>query len=102
MPATAMLRRPNSTYRSREHLTSTEIEQLITASKANRHGHRDSTMVLTAYRHGLRASELVDLRWGPGRFRQRYHARPPGQEEPCEPPRRVDFKYCARLQRKPR
>ena len=27
------------------------------AAKANRHGHRDSTMVLLAYRHGLRASE---------------------------------------------
>lgn len=26
-------------------------------------GHRDSTMILAAYRHGLRVSELVDLRW---------------------------------------
>ena len=26
-------------------------------------GHRDATMVLVAFRHGLRASELVDLRW---------------------------------------
>ena len=30
---------------------------------SNRYGHRDATMVLVAYRHGLRASELVDLRW---------------------------------------
>lgn len=29
----------------------------------NRHGHRDATMILVAYRHGLRASELTDLRW---------------------------------------
>ena len=28
-----------------------------------RWGHRDATMVLEAYRHGLRVSELVDLRW---------------------------------------
>ena len=27
--------------------------------RANRYGHRDTTIVLVAYRHGLRASELV-------------------------------------------
>jgi integrase len=31
--------------------------------KGNRWGHRDATMVLIAFRHGLRASELVDLYW---------------------------------------
>ena len=39
------------------------MERLIEAAKDNRYGHRDSTMVLLAFRHGLRASELVDLRW---------------------------------------
>src|SRR5262245_23966242 len=57
------MRRKNSTYRKREHLTEQEVEKLVEAAKDNRHGHRDSTMVLLAYRHGLRASELVDLRW---------------------------------------
>ena len=33
------------------------------AAKSNRWGHRDATMILIAYRHGLRVSELVDLRW---------------------------------------
>ena len=28
----------------------------------NRHGHRDATMILMAFRHGLRASELCSLR----------------------------------------
>ncbi|MEM6559912.1 MAG: tyrosine-type recombinase/integrase, partial [Myxococcota bacterium] len=28
-----------------------------------RHGERDATMILVAYRHGLRVSELVNLRW---------------------------------------
>jgi integrase len=56
-------RRPNAELRTREHLTEREVERLIEAAKANRHGHRDSTMVLLAYRHGLRASELCDLRW---------------------------------------
>src|SRR5215831_5936567 len=56
-------RRPNSDYRTREHLTEAEIEKLIAATKDNRYGHRDATMILVAYRHGLRASELVTLRW---------------------------------------
>src|SRR5476651_531361 len=56
-------RRPNSELRSREHLTEAEVEKLIEAAKDNRHGHRDATMILVAYRHGLRASELTDLRW---------------------------------------
>jgi type 1 fimbriae regulatory protein FimB/type 1 fimbriae regulatory protein FimE len=57
------MRKPNAKYRSREHLTEDEVERLIKAAKANRWGHRDATMVLIAFRHGLRASELVDLRW---------------------------------------
>ena len=34
-----------------------------TARKRSRYGHRDATMILIAYRHGLRASELCGLRW---------------------------------------
>ena len=50
-------------YRTREHLTDAEIERLMAAARNNRWGHRDATMILVAYRHGLRVSELVDLRW---------------------------------------
>ena len=57
------LRRPNAELRTREYLTDAEVAKLTEAAKANRYGHRDATMVLLAYRHGLRASELVDLRW---------------------------------------
>ena len=57
------VRKPNAAYRSREHLTEREVERLIEAAKDNRWGQRDSTMVLLAFRHGLRAAELVDLRW---------------------------------------
>jgi len=39
------------------------VQRVVEAVKANRHGHRDATMILVAYRHGLRASELTDLRW---------------------------------------
>ena len=56
-------RRPNAELRTREHLTEAEVNKLITAAKDNRYGHRDATMILIAFRHGLRASELVDLRW---------------------------------------
>jgi integrase len=56
-------RRPNAELRSREHLTPDEVERLIAAAKGNRYSHRDATMLLVAYRHGLRASELTDLRW---------------------------------------
>ena len=62
-PARLPRRKPNAEYRSREHLTEREVERLIEAVKDNRWGHRDATMVLIAFRHGLRASELVDLRW---------------------------------------
>jgi integrase len=62
-PARLPSRKPNAEYRSREHLTEREVERLIKAVKDNRWGHRDATMVLTAFRHGLRASELVDLCW---------------------------------------
>jgi integrase len=40
-----------------------EVERLIEAAKGNRWGHRDAIMVLLAFKHGLRAAELVDLRW---------------------------------------
>jgi integrase len=61
--AVAPTRLANSNYRSREHLTPSEVETLIEAAKTNRYGHRDATMLLVAYRHGLRASELCDLEW---------------------------------------
>src|SRR5262249_20821179 len=47
----------------REYLTEREVDKLIEAAKDNRWGHRDATAILIAYRHGLRASELVSLRW---------------------------------------
>jgi integrase len=62
-------RPPNADLRTREYLTEAEVERLMNAAKGNRWGHRDATMLLVAYRHGLRASELVDLRWDQIEFR---------------------------------
>src|SRR6516164_11493600 len=36
---------------------------MAAARKSSRYGHRDATMILIGYRHGLRASELCDLQW---------------------------------------
>ena len=48
----------------RRHLTEREVERLIDcARKYDRYGHRDATMILVAYRHGLRASEVCALQW---------------------------------------
>ena len=57
------VRRKNAELRTREYLTDGEVEQLTDAAKANRYGQRDATMILVAYRHGLRASEVCDLQW---------------------------------------
>jgi hypothetical protein len=49
---------PNADRRSREHLTPAEINRLIAAAQQlGRHGQRDATMILLAYRHGLRVSD---------------------------------------------
>ena len=62
-------RRRNGDLRTREYLTEAEVERLMEAARGNRYGHRDATMILVAYRHGLRVSELVDLRWDQVEFR---------------------------------
>jgi site-specific recombinase XerD len=55
---------PNSALRSREYLTTAEIERVQAAANSEgRHGHRDATMILLAFSHGLRVTELVNLRW---------------------------------------
>jgi integrase len=56
-------RLPNAQYRIREYLTEREVDRLMKAAGDNRHGHRDATMILLTFRHGLRASELCALRW---------------------------------------
>jgi len=39
-----------------------EVKRLLDAARRGRHGTRDHLMVLLAYRHGLRVSELIDIR----------------------------------------
>src|SRR5689334_4135874 len=54
----------NAKRRPREYLTVKEVTKLIDGARnRGRYGHRDATMILVAYRHGLRVSELCALRW---------------------------------------
>ena len=69
-------RRPNAELRHREYLTEPEVEKLLAAVKGNRWGHRDMTMLLVAFRHGLRVAELIDIRWDQVEFENaRLHVR---------------------------
>jgi integrase len=43
----------------RKHLTPNEVDVLLNTCT----DHRNRTMVLMAYRHGLRVSELISLEW---------------------------------------
>ena len=86
-------RRPNAAYRTREHLTQAEVERLIKAAGKNRWGHRDATMVLVAFRHGLRVVGTHRPSLGPDRLQRREPACPQGQEghacDPSDPWRRA-------------
>ena len=55
----------NRDARPREYLTPREVERLVKAAKKDgrRYGLRDATMILVAFRHGLRVSELCSLTW---------------------------------------
>jgi type 1 fimbriae regulatory protein FimB/type 1 fimbriae regulatory protein FimE len=60
---TVPLRRPNAELRTREYLTPAEVNRLIKAARHGRYSHRDATLILVTYRHGLRAIEVADLEW---------------------------------------
>jgi len=53
----------NRDVRSREHLLPDEVDALMKAAgQVGRHRLRDRALILVAYRHGLRVSELVGLK----------------------------------------
>lgn len=54
----------NAEVRTREYLKEKEVEALMQAAKnTGRHQHRDATLILMMFRHGLRVSEAIALRW---------------------------------------
>jgi integrase len=61
-------RQSNADLRPREYLTVAEVEKLMKAARSGRYGHRDATMILIAFRHGLRAIEICGLEWSQVEF----------------------------------
>jgi integrase len=82
----------NRDLRPREYLTPSEVEKLISAARKGRYGHRDATLILVAYRHGLRAVELCDLEWSQVEFERAatLHVRRVKNGKPAAHPIRVD------------
>jgi integrase len=86
----------------RRYLTEREVERLMTAArKGSRWGHRDATMILIGYRHGLRACELCDLEWHQVELTAgRLHVRRAKNGSPSVHPLRGDeLRALRRLQR---
>jgi len=48
--------------RGKNFLTEAEMKRFLEAARRGRHGVRDYLLMLLTYRHGLRVSELVDVR----------------------------------------
>ena len=92
----------SSSVRTRDYLTTREIDALMAAArKASRYGHRDATMILLGYRHGLRAAELCDLQWSQVELTAgRLHVRRVKNGSPSVHPLRGDeIRALRRLQR---
>jgi len=48
--------------RTKDYLTEAEMKRFLDAARSGRHGVRDYALLLMAYRHGMRVSELIDVR----------------------------------------
>lgn len=45
-------------------INTSDVERLISAaSNTGRHGLRDATIIMMAYSHGLKVSEIINLKW---------------------------------------
>jgi len=64
-PVNPKLRKPkNADVRSREYLRPDEVERLIAAARSRgRYPQRDALLLLMMFRHGLRVTEAITLRW---------------------------------------
>ena len=60
----------NDALRTRDYLLESEVDRIEKQAKKGRNPKRDSLMVRMAFRHGLRVSELIDIRWSDIDFKQ--------------------------------
>src|ERR1700746_489468 len=86
------IRPANAELRQREYLTAAEVDKLMKAAKDGRYGHRDATLILIAFRHGLRAAEICDLEWSQVEFSRSasLHVRRAKNGKPSVHPLRAD------------
>ena len=99
---TAMPPRRQKDTRPRKHLTPAEVAALLKAARhSGRYRPRDEALVLLAYRHGLRASELVTLRWSAIDLRGQTIrvCRAKGGMDTEHPLRSVELRLLGRLRR---
>ena len=92
----------NAELRTREYLTPGEIAKLLKAAKDVRHGQRDATLILVAYRYGLRAIEVADLEWSQvewGRQPTLYVRRAKNGKPAAHPIRGDELRMLRELQR---
>ena len=55
-------KRPTVDRGGKDFLTEAGMKRFLDAARGSCHGTRDHAMMLMTYRHGLRVSELIDLR----------------------------------------
>jgi site-specific recombinase XerD len=88
--------------RLRTYLTSDEVARLLRAAKNSRHGVRNHAMVLLTYRHGLRASEVIGMRWSDVDLDRgtAYCRRAKGSRSTIHPLKRDEIAVLERLQQR--
>lgn len=74
--------RKYSEVRTREHLLPEEVELMRSAIKKSkgRHAHRDSSIILLCYRHGLRVAEVASRAVGANRLEWWHNLREASQK----------------------
>ena len=88
--------------RLRDYLTKAEVRALLRAAKqSKRYAARNYAMILLAYRHGFRASELVELRIGDVDLRAGtiYCRRRKGSNSSVHPMKKDELEPIERLMR---
>ena len=94
----------NKELREREYLTEQEIESLIKAiRKYSRNALRDETLVTVMFRHGLRVSEAVNLKWEQVDFKEGllHVSRIKNGKDSVHPIPGVELRLLRRLERQP-
>lgn len=94
----------NKELREREYLTQEEIDSLIQAiRKHSRNALRDETLVTMMFRHGLRVSEAVNLKWEQVDFKEGllHVSRIKNGKDSVHPIPGVEMRLLRRLERQP-